>query len=150
MRRFLAAALLPLALAGCDIQLGDTNGPLSSTWRYRASSVPAGPGSGHAAACDYDVLLTLTQNGDQVVGSARPTAEVLCRSVAGLQRRDLATTRVHGEIRNGELHLVVDAKLHSVAPATGGDRMHGRVIVYGWQPEDEVPRLESRFTMERL
>lgn len=149
MRRFLAAALLPLAAAGCDIQLGDTNGPLSSTWRYRATGVPAGPGAGHGAACDYDVLLTLTQNDEQVVGSARPTAEVLCRSVAGLRRRALATTRVHGEIRGGELHLVVDGTLHSSGPVTG-DRVHGRVIVYGWEPKEEIPRSDTRFIMERL
>lgn len=150
MRRFLAAAILPLAVAGCDIQLGDTNGPLSSTWRYRATAVPAGPGSGHHAACDYDVLLTLTQKDEQVVGSARPTAEVLCRSVAGLQGRALATTRVHGEIRGGELHLVVDGTLHSTGRVTG-DRVHGHVIVYGWEePTEEISSPDATFTMERL
>ena len=150
MRRFLAAALLPLGLAGCDIQLGDTNGPLSSTWRYRATGVPAMPALDRRAVCDYDVLLTLTQSGDQVVGSARPTAEVLCRSVAREQRRALTTTRVHGEIRGGELHLVVDGTIHSTGPVTG-DRVHGRVIVYGWdEPMEKIPRVEATFTMERL
>lgn len=149
MRRFLTVAAL-LTLAGCDIQLGDTNGPLSSTWRYRANGVPAMPSLDRSAVCDYDILLTLTQSDELVVGSARPTAEVLCRSVAGKQRRALTSTRVHGEIRGGELHLVVDGTLHSVGSVTG-DRVHGRVIVYGWrEPKEEMPRSDATFTMERL
>jgi hypothetical protein len=150
MRRILSlAAAAVLALTGCDRAITEPYGPLTGTWRYRATGFERGTPD-LKVSCAIETTLVIRQEGNEIVGTAAE-APYTCTHFDG---RTYTSTQpngvVAGEVQDGRVHFSNAGGWHSFGEL-GPDRVEGYLESYGGQMGPPMQSLRSgSFVMERI